>query len=313
MGNYLVTGAAGFIGSKLAEALVRQGHQVSTIDNLSTGYLSNIPKGVRFFEGDCQDQEILDKLKNETFDCIYHIAGQSSGEISFDDPVYDLQTNTQSTLQLLQLCRITGCKKLIYASSMSVYGQVADQAIDETHSTIPESFYGIGKVASEHYLRVYRSFGIATCSLRLWNTYGPGQNLENLRQGMVSIFLAQALRDKRIHVKGSPERFRDFVYIDDIVDSFLKAESHILPGKYSVWNVSTGIRTTVAELVELICEKVGGEIEVKFEGNTPGDQFGIYGDSHKMADETGWSPKFSLEEGLEKMVEWAKNRSDENE
>ena len=232
MGKYLVTGAAGFIGSALAKSLIEEGSEVVTIDNLSTGFRSNIPDGVVFLEGDCQDQKILDQLHSNKFDAIYHIAGQSSGEISFDDPVYDLQTNTQSTLQLLQLCRQTDCKKVIYASSMSVYGQVPDEPIDETWKARPQSFYGVGKLASEHYLRIFRQFGIATASLRLFNTYGPGQNLENLRQGMVSIFLAQALRDKRIHVKGSPDRFRDFVYIDDVVQSFRLAEKAIRPGNY---------------------------------------------------------------------------------
>jgi len=306
MGNYLVTGAAGFIGSKLAERLLSNGHSVTTIDNLSTGYLSNIPKGVRFLEGNCQDQTLLDQLSGEKFETIFHIAGQSSGEISFDDPVYDLQTNGQSTLQLLELCRKTGCKKLIYASSMSVYGKVEDKPIDETQTTNPESFYGVGKLTSEHYLRIYKQFGIATASLRLFNTYGPGQNLENLRQGMVSIFLAQALNDRSIHVKGASDRFRDFVYIDDIVNSFLYTEENIKPNTFSVWNVSTETRTTVKELVEMIKKKVGGEIKVKYEGNTQGDQFGIYGDFRLFQEQTGWEPKYTLEKGMEIMVNWAK-------
>jgi len=307
MGNYLVTGAAGFIGSKLAQKLVLEGHLVITIDNLSTGYLSNIPKGVKFLQGNCQDQTVLDQLNNEKFDTVFHLAGQSSGEISFDDPVYDLQTNGQSTLQLLELCKKTGCKKFVYASTMSVYGVTEDTAINETHETTPESFYGVGKLASENYLRIYRQFGIATAALRLFNTYGPGQNLENLRQGMVSIFLAHALQKQKIHVMGAANRFRDFIYIDDVVNAFLSAEKYIKPNTYSVWNISTGFRTTIEVLVNTIIQKLGGKIEVKYEGNTLGDQFGIYGDNSLFKNQIGWKPEFNLDLGMEIMVNWAKN------
>ena len=122
MRKYLVTGAAGFIGSSIAKELIRLGNQVVTVDNLSTGNKNFIPEGVSFIEGNCQDPKIIKVLSSYKFDAIYHIAGQSSGEISFENPVYDLQTNGQSTLQLLNLARVIGCNKFIYASSSSVYG-----------------------------------------------------------------------------------------------------------------------------------------------------------------------------------------------
>src|SRR5690606_4247928 len=127
-------------------------------------------------------------------------------------------------------------------------------------------------------LRIYsQQFGISCAALRLFNVYGPGQNLDNLRQGMVSIFMAQAIKDNNIHVKGSAERFRDFVYIDDVVDAFLKTEEKLTESDFLLLNVCSGIKTTVGQVVEAIVRHSGNNIPVKFEGNTPGDQFGIYG------------------------------------
>jgi UDP-glucose 4-epimerase len=310
MSTFLVTGGAGFIGSEVARKLIDQGNSVVVVDNLSTGSISNIPAGCIFLEYNCQDTELYKRLLDFKFDAIFHIAGQSSGEISFDDPVYDLQTNGQSTLQLLNYCRQTGCNKFIYASTMSVYGQVAEQLLPVVEACIPapQSFYGVGKLASEHYLRIYTMFGITTSALRLFNVYGPGQNLTNMRQGMVSIFLAQALRDGKVHVKGSPERFRDFVYIDDVVDAFLKCSSFDDAG-YRCFNISTGVKTKVGELVEQIVGNINKEINVRFEGSTLGDQFGITGDSSSFSAATGWQANMPLNIGLSKMVEWALNRN----
>lgn len=306
MESYLITGAAGFIGSAVAKKYIDLGHKVTTIDNLKTGYISAIPAGVRFIQGDCQDKKLIESLQSESFTSIIHIAGQSSGEISFEDPVYDLATNTESTLLLLELARKIECKKFIYASTMSVYGQQPDQIISETTSTIPKSFYAVGKLASENYLRIYnQEYGLACTALRLFNVYGAGQNLENLKQGMVSIFLAQALKNKHIMIKGSRDRFRDFVYIDDVVDAFVKAEKHA-KDKFMVYNVASGVRTTVEYLINKLVENLSFDIEITYSQSTPGDQFGIYGDYTRVSKELGWKPSISINEGIIKMVAWAK-------
>ena len=204
MASFLVTGAAGFIGGALAKRLIEHGNKVITIDNLTTGFRESIPEGVIFIEGNCQDESIINQLNSYQFDAIFHIAGQSSGEISFEDPVYDLQTNAQSTLLLLKYALKTNCKKFIYASTMSVYGDQPDIPITEEASTLPKSFYAVGKLASEHYLDIYSKYSIDIVALRLFNVYGPGQNMENLKQGMISILLAQALSNKHILIKGGP-------------------------------------------------------------------------------------------------------------
>ena len=238
--RYLVTGAAGFIGSRIAAALLQRGCEVVTIDNLSTGKRENVPDGCVLIEGDVFARKIIDSLEQHRFDGILHIAGQSSGEVSFDDPVYDLQTNAQSTLMLLDYAKKTGCRNFLYASSMSTYGDHENPLVDEESKTQPKSFYAVGKLASENYMRIFTGFGIQCTALRFFNVYGVGQNMDNLRQGMASIFLAMALKDRHVLVKGSKDRFRDFVYIDDVVDAVLKALHREQGEAFEVYNVSTG-------------------------------------------------------------------------
>ena len=287
MKNILLTGVAGFIGSKIAQALLQQGHSITGIDNLKTGYSNNIPKGVNFVLGDCAAPEVFEQkfISGVHFDTIIHFAGQSSGEVSFDDPIQDLSDNCISTLNLLQFARKTSCKNFIFASSMSVYGQAQANFVDETHTTIPLSMYAVGKLASENYLRIFQRYGISSVALRLFNTYGPGQNMLNLRQGMVSIYMAQALENETILVKGSSDRYRDFIYIDDvsrIVGHFVKSE---IVG-VEVYNVCTGSKTTVSTLIDTIKKALGNEsVVVEYAEGTPGDQFGIVGDNTKLRKE----------------------------
>jgi UDP-glucose 4-epimerase len=301
MANYLVTGAAGFIGAAIAKKLVKEGHDVVTIDNLSTGFEAAIPEGVQFFKGDCADASIYEKIPQHKYDAILHIAGQSSGEISFDDPIYDIQTNAESTLLQLKFALKNGCKRYLYASTMSVYGNKPDMPISEEEECFPESFYGVAKLASEHYLRIYKKYGINSTCLRLFNVYGPGQNLDNLRQGMVSIYLAQMLNDEHIHVKGSPDRFRDFIYIDDVVESFVRCLSIEETWGLNI-NIATGRRTTVQEVIEQLIKNQDKEISVQYSGNTAGDIHGIYADVSLMRKVVGLSDLTNFEDGVSKFI-----------
>lgn len=301
--NYLVTGAAGFIGAAIAERLLSCGHSLTTIDNLSTGCVEHIPEGVNFIFGDASDKVTIEKLNNEKYDAIIHIAGQSSGEVSFDDPVYDLRTNTESTLLLLDYAKKNKIKKFIYASSMSAYGDHQPPVCCEETATVPKSFYAVGKLASENYMRIYSKFGIACTALRFFNVYGVGQNLKNLRQGMASIFLAMAIKDHHIQVKGSKDRFRDFVYIDDVVNAVL-ASLNRTEG-YSVYNVCTNKPTTVEQVVSAIQSHLPYDVIVEYTSGTPGDQFGIYGDHKKITQELDWIPRIDFCTGMEIMTKWA--------
>lgn len=303
-GNYLVTGAAGFIGAAVAQKLIHAGHHVVTIDNLSTGCKEHLPENVEFIEGSTYDKEIIEKLEGRMFDAIIHIAGQSSGESSFENPVYDLHTNCQSTLMLLDFARRSGCRKFIYASTMSVYGDHDPAECMEKTELVPKSFYAVGKIASEHYMRIYsEQFGIVCTALRLFNTYGVGQNMKNLKQGMASIYLAMAIKNHAITVKGSKDRFRDFVYIDDVTDAFVKSIKR--DRGYGCFNVCTGKATTVEQVIDNIIHQLPYEVAVKYIEGTPGDQFGIYGNHEKISNAIGWEAHTNFEEGMKEMIHWA--------
>lgn len=307
--NYLVTGGAGFIGSAIVKKLLYDRHSVTIIDNLNTGYIENIPKEVIFIKGDFSKSETIDQLNNTHFDAIFHIGGQSSGEISFEDPEYDLNTNTLSTLKLLQYCMQTGCKKFIYASTMSVYGEEdSKECFCENDNINPKSFYAIGKLASEKYMKIFeQQYGIEYVALRYFNVYGPGQNLENLKQGMVSIYLKQFLDDSfnEVIVKGSLNRFRDLIYIDDVVDITIEAS---INNKFvnKVINVGTGKKTTVNEILSLIKEYTNSNKQVMITDGTPGDQFGIFADN-KLLFSIYDKPLVDFGIGLSKMIRWIKD------
>jgi UDP-glucose 4-epimerase len=260
---------------------------------------------VIFFEGDVFDNEILDLVFKYKISSILHIAGQSSGEISFDNPVYDLQSNTQSTILLLQYALKFKITKFVFASTMSVYGDQLTDFVSESSTPNPISFYSVGKLASEHYMKIYSELGINCIALRLFNVYGPGQNLKNLRQGMVSIFLAQAIENFSILVKGSGDRFRDMVYIDDVVNAFILSLNCEYLG-FKVYNVSTGLKTKVKDVIDAIQKLFPSFIDVRYEGGTPGDIYGIYGDNQLINSELGWKPNVFFIDGLEKMFNWIK-------
>lgn len=302
--NYLVTGGAGFIGSALVNKLISNKSTVTVIDNLSTGYLQNISKQASFIEGDVSDELILYSLKNQEFDAILHLAGQTSGEISFDDPVHDLNCNVTSTLRLLDYAVRTNCKRFIYASSMSVYGEKPNQEKYSEHDIVnPKSFYAVGKFASENYMKIYhQQYGINFTGLRYFNVYGPGQNLHNLRQGIVSIYLKQFIDDlySAVEVKGSTNRFRDLIYIDDVVS--ITIESINNKNFFNeVINIATGTKTTIDIILNMMKQILKSNKEIVISEGTPGDQFGIYADVTKLKE---IYPKnlINFEKGLKQMV-----------
>lgn len=311
MARYLVTGGAGFIGSAIVKKLLNQRHDVYIIDNLHTGYLSNIPEKSTFIEGDFSKDKTISKLNNIKFDVMFHIGGQSSGEISFEDPEYDLNTNTLSTLKLLQYAVKTGCKKFIYASTMSVYGeQEGKSQFSEKDVANPKSFYAVGKLASEQYMKIFQQeYGIDCTVLRYFNVYGPGQNLNNMRQGMVSIYLKQFLDDKykTVEVKGDLNRFRDLIYIDDVVDITINA---VYNPKMSnqIINVGTGKKTKVIEILELIKLYTKSNKNTILTDGTPGDQYGIYANNALLS--SIYTKELTIfEDGLRKMILWTSEDS----
>jgi UDP-glucose 4-epimerase len=303
MEKILITGVAGFIGSHVASRFMREGFAVVGVDDLSNGRIENLPSGLTFIQGDLAESSTIAMIPP---DCrkILHLAGQSSGEISFDDPVADLKKNTISTLKLIQFGIANRVERMVYASSMSVYGAVEGVPIDENYVCAPLSCYGVGKLAAEGYMRVYGSM-LPFVAMRMFNVYGPGQDMSNLRQGMVSIYLAQALRNGRIEVKGSVDRFRDFIFIDDVVEAWYRAAC--FPSAIGkTLNIGTGVKTSVATLLQQVCQRVPGS-GYFVRGATPGDQTGIYADTTRLRECLDMNSFTPLDIGMKKFVEWARN------
>lgn len=302
MKKILITGVAGFIGSHVAARFLREGYHVVGVDDLSSGRLENVPKDLEFIKGNLA---LLPTIKKLPKDCckILHLAGQSSGEISFDDPVADLQKNTVSTLNLILYGIDNKIERLVYASSMSAYGDVPNKPISESFKCKPLSCYGVGKLTSEEYLRIYQE-KIPSVSLRMFNVYGPGQDLINLRQGMVSIYLAQALVNGKIEVKGSIDRFRDLIYIDDVVEAWFRASTYSLALGQTL-NLGTGVKTTVGQLLDRVCEIVPGS-SYFIQGSTPGDQSGIFADVTRLKKYLGIESFIPLNIGLKNFADWAR-------
>lgn len=294
----LVTGIAGFIASNISIKLLELGHTVIGIDDLSNGKKSNIPHGCKFIKLDLSNYKALSKIKTK-FDQIYHLAGQSSGEKSFENPENDLKKNTLTTLNLIKFARKSGVKKILYASSQSVYGKVENKSIKENHITKPLSCYGVSKLASENYLSLFKN-DLNYIVFRINNVYGFGQDLKNLKQGMVSIYLAQALKNKKILVKGSLSRFRDFVHIDDVVDCWIKASINDKI-KNTTFNLATGKKTTVKQILKIICNEIKGT-KVILGKNTPGDQKGIYMNINYLKGKLNKKRFTKIEIGLKKLI-----------
>jgi len=299
----LITGIAGFIGSKVAQKLISLGHEIYGVDDLSSGLIENVPHSAYFTELDLSDINLLNKI-NFNPDLIFHLAGQSSGEISFDNPIDDLSKNTISTLNIIEFAIKKQSKKIYYASSMSVYGDVENHPVNENIPCKPLSCYGVSKLASENYLRIFKN-KIPSTIFRMFNVYGPGQNLKNLRQGMVSIYVSYALNNEVIPVKGSLNRFRDFVFIDDVVDIWCDFEKTLDDNLY-ILNVGTGIKTTVNDLLTTIQKHIPNLCWNEING-TPGDQSGIYCDNNQLKKIYNKKEFINLELGLSQYIEKLRN------
>jgi len=291
----LVTGGAGFIGFALAKSLREDGHNITLLDfaNRWTTYHDSFKQ----YSADISDYSSLCNLDDD-FDMVFHLAAQSSGYISLIRPEEDADWNAKGTLNICNFCRSTGVKKIAYTSSMAIYGE--GDAIIETTPPNPISNYGVTKLAGELYIKVFHQYGLKHTIFRLFNTYGPDQDLSNLRQGMASIYLAQALSGNEIKVTGSFDRYRDCIYIDDVVAALKMSLKDDTDNE--VYNVGTGIPTTVQDLIDVILDVHDTPSEnfiVTNVGSHDGDQHGNYADSSKLQ-AIGWSPKTSLREGIKK-------------
>lgn len=301
MKTILITGCAGFIGSSFLNNLIKKNYKIIGIDDLSTGNIKNLPKNkkFKFIKGDCGNSKILNKVKGKV-DVICHLAGQSSGEKSFYDPINDINRNLFSTIKLLNFYLKKKSRQFIYASSATVYGD-KKRKVSESDICKPISFYGLSKLSSENFISMFAKKKVNFTILRFFNVYGEGQSLDNLKQGMIRIYLTQIFKNKNLIVKGSLRRFRDFIYIDDVN----KILEKIIGNKKcynKIFNVGFGKKYSVKQVIDLIKNKTKKKFKVIVKSNTPYDQFGIYSDSSKLFKAIKFKSKVSLSDGLDKFL-----------
>jgi UDP-glucose 4-epimerase len=304
----LITGGAGFIGSALAHRLTAAGEDVVVIDDLSTGKRTNVPEGAAFIFGDLADPATLSLIPDGAYDAVVHLAAQSSGAISQKYPYADLQANVGSTVLLSRWCVERSVPTFLFASSMTVYGQASGESLNEDTPLRPISYYGASKLASENYLRLAANEGLGVTCFRFFNVYGRGQNIANLHQGMVSIYLAYLLDGVPVPVTGSLDRFRDFIHIADIADVLMRALAKPQAG-FNVYNIGTGIKTTVRELLALLIAamKLPPDHPIEERAGSPSDVFGSVADIAHAQEKLTWRPRVSLKDGLTDMVAWARS------
>jgi UDP-glucose 4-epimerase len=310
----LVTGGAGFIGSHLSRRLLAEGHTVSVIDNESNGRRECVPAGAKFILADVAEPPGLEPVFAQGLDAVCHIAGQVSIIRSFSDPVADLRTNVEGTLNVLKLCLKYKVPRLVYASSMTLYGQCETIPTPEIEPCRPDSYYGITKHAAERYVhstaeRPDLDFDFSVTSLRMFSVYGPGQSFSNPYQGVLGIFSGNLLRGEPITIFGDGEQTRDFIYIDDILDGWVRA-LHTPKAAGGVFNLGSGRSLSINQLAEAVIAAFGhppGGYKVVRAPARPGEQRTVRADIGQARAVLGWQPRTSFEEGLSHTIRWARD------
>lgn len=256
MKKAVITGGAGFIGSHLVEALVQRGVETVVVDSLSSGSWTKIPaparERIRCVQSDCLDAEVLDDACHGA-ETIFHLAAVSSVEASLRDPMANIRSGEMALLGVLEAARRCGVANVVYASSAAVYGNPVQQPIAEDHPLKPLSYYGVSKLAGEHYLRCYAQLtGSRATALRFFNVYGPRQDPANPYSGVISKFIAAAQNQSIIGVCGDGAQTRDFIHVADIASACLAASERTRGALYESLNIGTGRATTVNALRSLI-------------------------------------------------------------
>jgi UDP-glucose 4-epimerase len=308
----LVTGGAGFIGSHLVDRLLADGHDVTVLDNLSTGVRERVPAAARFEEGDVADSDVVDRVFVEgAFDLVFHVAGQASIRLSFANPEADLRTNVHGTINVARACIATGVPRLVNASSMTAYGEPAGIPTREDAPCVPVSYYGVTKYAAERYAQITgESSGgaLSVTSLRMFNVYGPRQGIDNPYQGVLAIFIGNVLRGEPLTIHGDGRQTRDFVYVADVVDAWMRVvDADSTAGR--VLNVGSGRETSVNDLADAVLGACGES------RSSWGLQSGVeqLGDQRRAAADTsalellGWTCTTPLSDGMTTTVAWARD------
>ncbi len=295
--RFLVTGGAGFLGSALANRLVGGGHEVRVIDNLTSGDPDRLDPRVLFTRGDVADIPKLWTLLQDV-SCVYHLAARVSVPESIQYPRDYNHDNVGGTVSLMEAIRDAGVQRVVLASSGAVYGTQEQQPLHEGMIPNPDSPYAVGKLAAETYVRtIGMLWGIETVSLRIFNAYGPGQQLPASHAPVIPRFLKAAFAGASLVIFGDGEQTRDFVYVDDVVDALLAAATAPDIDR-QVINVGGGEETSLNELVVAIGQVVGRHLEPIYNTGQPGGVRHMRADLTRAGKLLGYTPKTTLPDGL---------------
>ena len=312
MGTALVTGAAGFVGSHLVERLVRDGWTVKALDCLTSYYdrsqkASNLEEvarsGAEILDHDLRRDDLTDALAD--VDVVFHQAGQPGVRDSWAQFASYVEHNVLATQRLLEAVRTAGCRRLVYASSSSVYGDALSYPTEESALPRPQSPYGVTKLSAEHLCGVYsRNFGVPTVALRYFTVFGPRQRPD---MAMHRLFEA-ALTRRPFPRYGSGEQIRDFTFVSDVVEANVRAATAEVPGG-TVLNIAGGSSVSLNTVIDIVGDVIGSPVPIEVEDRQAGDVDRTGGAIGEAARILGWVPEVSVEEGLARQGEWHLGRS----
>jgi UDP-glucose 4-epimerase len=313
----LVTGGAGFIGSNLVDRLLAEGHAVDVVDDLSTGTLANLAAAragrahaLTFHQLDVRSGELVEMIARRRPEVIFHLAAQADVRVSVNRPVFDADVNILGTLRVLEGARALDSARVVFAASGgTLYGEpdVADLPVRESHEHRPLSPYGVSKKAAIDYLVAYRELhSVEFCALALANIYGPRQDPHG-EAGVVAIFADRLLRGEPVTIFGDGEQTRDFLFVDDVVDAFVRAATR---GGGLVLNVGTGREISVNELARVMAEVAGSTIPPVYAPARPGELQRNALDPERASIHLGWSPWTELSRGVEAVLGHIRGRGE---
>ncbi len=302
----LVTGGAGFIGSNLIKALLDRGDEVSVLDNFSTGKRENLgpfQNRVNVIEGDLRSYHIVLEAARGV-EVIFHQGALPSVPRSINDPITTNQVSVEGTLNILDAAKDTGVRRVVYASSSSIYGQNARLPKREDMTPAPISPYAVAKLAGENYCQVFtRTYGLETVCLRYFNVFGPRQDPRSEYSAVIPLFVTAFLDGGRITVYGDGEQSRDFTHVDNVVQAnLLAAEAADAAGE--VLNVACGEQTSLNQMLDALRRLSKVDVEVVYKQQRAGDVKHSLADIERARKVLGYTPKVFAEEGLEKSLEW---------
>jgi UDP-glucose 4-epimerase len=299
--NFLVTGAAGFLGSALANRLAREGHQVRGLDDLSAGDPGRLDPDVLFTRGDVIDRPKLWTLLQDV-DCVYHLAARVSVPESILYPREYNAVNVGGTVSVMEAMRDVGVQRVVFASSGSVYGDQGKQPLMEDAPPNPRSPYAVSKLAAEYYVQTIGAlWGIETVVLRIFNAYGPGQPLPAAHAPVIPHFLRRTVRSGTLVIHGRGDQTRDFVYVTDVVEGMVSAATAPSIDK-SVINIGSGRETSIRTLAQDVLEAVGSRAEWLYKEDHDVGSSRMCADINLAKKKLGFRPQVKLQEGLERMV-----------